>query len=392
MASSEAEAVAVFRKKFHDKTKLNWSDIPKTPVHSRSFQVAPHPLTPGLSASVQELVRFIFDESLVEDLLDKYGYHWKVLAVDQLTDHTILESFKILKSWQARLREVKKFEKENLRTELKAEIKKINRLCEEYCCMIPHKFTGGVRLGFDGGSFRKEAKLLGTIQRIRTTSLMPPCSVLEKENLLDWQYDKLGLKIESLGTQSTLLELYKRSVEESWSHYYEVKEIFRLKDKGENDNRHVKNRLLLWHGSRSITIASILSQGFRVPHSDTTLLKGKFGNGIYFADTASFATEFCKSHHSDGQALLLLCEVALGEALHCTAEDVGATFDPKKRLGGDFDSTLGRGERGPRIDVEDDWRDAKFIDENLRGIRVVSLISRTILHRLKHSNICLNKT
>ncbi|KID96244.1 poly(ADP)-ribose polymerase, partial [Metarhizium majus ARSEF 297] len=373
VAASEEEAVAVFKKKFYDKTRLNWSD------------------------RIQDLLRLVFDEDLVETSLDKYGYNWRMLPVHQLTDHTLRESAKILKDWRDHLKELKKLEweeaeREESETKMKVERKEIKQLREKYCFMIPHKVVGRVRLGFDLDSFENEVKLLQLIQGIRATPSMPPCSVLEKENLLDWQYDKLGMEIENLSTQSTqstakgaeynsLLQLYIRSIDKIYpSDLYKVKGIFRLKKKDEIDNRHVENRRLLWHGTRCITVAGILSQGLRVPHySDMRFLKAKFGNGIYFTDTASFATEYCGTNDSDGHALLFLCEVALGEMLHCDDKDADPKFDPKKRLGEKCHSTLGIGRYGPRADVEVDWRDAKFIDERLRGIRVVSLIPGTIL-------------
>ncbi|KAF5121097.1 Poly [ADP-ribose] polymerase 2-A [Metarhizium anisopliae] len=397
VAASEEEAVAVFKKKFYDKTKLNWSDRSKaTTLRPWIFHIPP-PQTRGLSAPVQDLLRLVFDEDLVETSLDKYGYNWRMLPVHQLTDHTLRESAKILKDWREHLKELKKLEteeaeREESETKMKVERKEIKQLREKHRFMIPHKVVGRVRLGFDIDSFENEVKLLQLIQGIRATPSMPPCSVLEKENLLDWQYDKLGMEIENLSTQSTqstakraeynsLLQLYIRSIDKIYpSDLYKVKGIFRLKKKDEIDNRHVENRRLLWHGTRCITVAGILSQGLRVPHySDMRFLKAKFGNGIYFTDTASFATEYCGTNDSNGHALLFLCEVALGEMLHCDDKDADPKFDPKKRLGEKCHSTLGIGRYGPRADVEVDWRDAKFIDERLRGIRVVSLIPGTIL-------------
>lgn len=87
MAASEEEAVAVFKKKFYDKTRLNWSDRSKaTTLRPWIFHIPP-PQTRGLSAPVQDLLRLVFDEDLVETSLDEYGYNWRMLPVHQLTDH-----------------------------------------------------------------------------------------------------------------------------------------------------------------------------------------------------------------------------------------------------------------------------------------------------------------
>lgn len=51
-----------------------------------------------------------------------------------------------------------------------------------------------------------------------------------------------------------------------------------------------------------------------------------FGKGVYFADMASKSSNYCCTYLSNGVGLLLLCEVALGEARQlestdCHAED-----------------------------------------------------------------------
>lgn len=74
-----------------------------------------------------------------------------------------------------------------------------------------------------------------------------------------------------------------------------------------------QNRTLLWHGTRSENITSILTLGFTRPASQGQL----FGNGIYFADRASKSAQYC-----DGMGgtpargtigHLFLCSVSLGK-------------------------------------------------------------------------------
>jgi len=129
------------------------------------FSYSP-PQTRGLSAPVQDLLRLVFDEDLVETSLDEYGYNWRMLPVHQLTDHTLRESSKILKDWRDHLKELDKLEREEAEreeaereeseTKMKVERKEIKQLREKYCFMIPHKVVGRVRLAFDVGSFEKK--------------------------------------------------------------------------------------------------------------------------------------------------------------------------------------------------------------------------------------------
>ena len=68
-----------------------------------------------------------------------------------------------------------------------------------------------------------------------------------------------------------------------------------------------------------------------------------FGKGVYFADMASKSAQYCHSHLSDGVALLLLCDVAVGTPNNLLHSDFNASNLPDGKH-----CTKGVGRTGPK--------------------------------------------
>lgn len=84
------------------------------------------------------------------------------------------------------------------------------------------------------------------------------------------------------------------------------------------------------------------------------------------ADISSKSAQYCASGMSGGTGLLLLVEAELGKPMYeIPTGDSGAEAEAKKR---GCHSTLGVGRQAPQ-----GWTDAQFINENLKGVQVVSL-------------------
>ena len=83
------------------------------------------------------------------------------------------------------------------------------------------------------------------------------------------------------------------------------------------------------------------------------------------ADVSSKSAQYCASGMSGGTGLLLLVEAELGKPMYeIPTGDSGAGDETKKR--GCY-SCLGVGRTCPQ-----GWKDAKFINEDLKGVQVVS--------------------
>ena len=107
------------------------------------------------------------------------------------------------------------------------------------------------------------------------------------------------------------------------------------------------NKKLLWHGSRITNFVGILSQGLRIAPPEAPSSGYLFGKGVYFADMASKSLAYC--YPSNKTALILLCEVSLGNPNELLTTDQGAANLPKGTH-----STKGCGRTCPceEIDIE----------------------------------------
>jgi poly [ADP-ribose] polymerase len=102
-----------------------------------------------------------------------------------------------------------------------------------------------------------------------------------------------------------------------------VEDIFRITRKTEMEafaavelKNAVDARKLLWHGSRSSNIGEIVSQGLKIAPEEAPVNGHVWGKGIYLTDESRKSWEFCDPSQSDGTALLLLCEVQLGDPVY----------------------------------------------------------------------------
>ena len=76
----------------------------------------------------------------------------------------------------------------------------------------------------------------------------------------------------------------------------------------------MKNKMLLWHGSRIANFVGILSQGLRIAPPEAPVSGYLFGKGIYLADMIGKSAGYCRSWGSD-TALCLLIEVIFSHNL-----------------------------------------------------------------------------
>jgi poly [ADP-ribose] polymerase len=99
--------------------------------------------------------------------------------------------------------------------------------------------------------------------------------------------------------------------------------------------------MLLWHGSRLTNYVGILSEGLKIAPYEAPVTGYMFGKGIYFADAVSKSANYCLPKR-DSVALMLLCEVALGETYDKFSADYSAHDLPPHK-----NSTRGVGKYAP---------------------------------------------
>jgi poly [ADP-ribose] polymerase 2/3/4 len=193
-------------------------------------------------------------------------------------------------------------------------------------------------------------------------------------NLLDKRFADLHLKeMTPLSHTSTEYKnLASYLIDSSGSTHnirYRLEDIFRIERTGESDRFHKshwskikdKNRLLLWHGSRTTNYGGILSQGLRIAPPEAPMSGYAFGKGVYLADCSSKSANYCRAGMSGGTGLLLLCEAEMARPMYeIPTGDADAQEQAKKK---NCYSTKGVGQTVPL-----QWKDAGCIHDGLKGV------------------------
>ncbi len=111
---------------------------------------------------------------------------------------------------------------------------------------------------------------------------------------------------------------------------YREEEHKRFQDYGNNQ--------LLFHGSRVVNFVGILSQGLRI-NSNAPKTGSMFGPGSYFSNSVTKSANYCYADSHNSTAVMLLCEVSLGEQYKKTSSEY-ITWLPNPQ----YQSTWGMGE------------------------------------------------
>lgn len=290
-----------------------------------------------LSQPVYQLMQMLFDLKKIESMMVSCDLDLKQMPLGKISANQIRSAMTILK-------DISKLISRN------GTLAKLREASNRFYTLIPHGF--GVN----------RPPIIDSIQTVNDKNeLLETLLNMEliyefldgdngKCNALDACYKKLKADIEPIDRSSAeyleLSNIVKNTHGVTHNLYtLDIMEVFKVNREGE-DNRfniykELSNHQLLWHGSRLTNFVSILSSGLKIAPPEAPgkyiffpsikmqnlfqtfnlhKLNNKisatgymFGKGIYFADVVSKAANYCLTNRTNNVALLLLCEVALGQ-------------------------------------------------------------------------------
>ncbi|KAK4482324.1 hypothetical protein RD792_009477 [Penstemon davidsonii] len=212
----------------------------------------------------------------------------------------------------------------------------------------------------DEDDFKSKVKMLEALQDIEIASRLVGFDG-DSDETIDEKYDKLRCLISPLPHDSEdfhVIEKYLHTTHApthtEWA--LELEEVFCLEREGELDKyapyrAKLKNKMLLWHGSRLTNFIGILSQGLRIAPPEAPATGYMFGKGLYFADLVSKSAQYCFTDRKNPVGLMLLSEVALGEVYELTKSKY-MDKPPKGKH-----STKGLGKKVPLESEHVKWKD-----------------------------------
>ncbi|KAI7820300.1 poly polymerase catalytic domain-containing protein [Gamsiella multidivaricata] len=359
------QAKSIFEKKFRDKTKNSWADRDKFMKHAGKYHLLPpddgdsddedESNTKGkklkevkeeeeeekpvpeskLHPKVQELMRVIFNTSMMNHQMKELDYDADKMPLGKLAKPTILHGYEVLKRIGAIL------DTKN------PSFSELVNLSSEFYTVIPHNFGRRVPPVIkDAPTLKMKLEMLEALGEIEIAQKIMKENKKDAEtitiNPLDQQFASLKLnKLEPMDKSSERFKLIEKFVKNTHGSSHSayslvIDEVFDLDREGElerfNSSGHSKlhNRRLLWHGSRLTNYVGILSQGLRIAPPEAPVSGYMFDKGVYFADCVSKSANYCFTSGTNDTSLMLLCEVALGDMFKIEQSDCCAKTNSQK--------------------------------------------------------------
>ncbi|RNA01264.1 poly(ADP-ribose) polymerase pme-5-like [Brachionus plicatilis] len=165
------------------------------------------------------------------------------------------------------------------------------------------------------------------------------------QNPFDYIYKCLNCKLELMEAQDVHTQFILRYIESTRNANLKVRSVFKFKRLDEKNNLdQYTNRYLLWHGTSTENLVSIMSRGLVISPSDSRLNGNRYGKGIYFSDSFAFSAGFSngvrcvKETGTYTRCYALLCEVGIGKVKELrtsfeTLDSLPKVFDSVKALG-----------------------------------------------------------
>ncbi len=267
-----------------------------------------------LSDKVIELIELIYDKNILNHQMKEIGYDSSKMPLGKLAKESLEKGYLILKNIEKELQN-----KSPSKTTL-------TQLSSDFYTYIPHDFGFQKMYHFIIDSLEK---VKSKIDMIETLKDMKVATKIIEDNKKDSEskiilnyYNQLHCTIKHISKKDeiySLLEKYltvKLDQNSNYSYYGNQKlkllEAYEIKREGEEERylKNLKNKMLLWHGTRISNFVGILSQGLRIAPPEAPSSGYLFGKGLYFADMSSKSCNYCYPVNNIG--LILLCEVALG--------------------------------------------------------------------------------
>ncbi|GFS80273.1 poly polymerase 1 [Nephila pilipes] len=349
------EAIDHFTNLYLEKTGNMWCDrknfvkkpgcmYPLDIDYGQDFELKQE-LKPGenskLPKPVQELICLIFDIEAMKKAMVEFEIDLKKMPLGKLSKKQIDMAYKVLGEAQ-----------QILLTGCNSG--KITDATNRFFTLIPHDFGMKKPPLLDHEEIIKsKIEMLDSLLEIEFAYSLIKGKHNESKDPVDEHYEKLEADIDPVKKESDeykLVEKYLKNTHAETHDQYklDLQEVFKINRHGESEKykkfKKLHNKKLLWHGSRLTNFVGILSQGLRIAPPEAPTTGYMFGKGVYFADMVSKSANYCWANKKNTTALLLLCEVALGNMYEKTRAEYVEKLPDEKH------STFGMGKTVPDPD------------------------------------------
>lgn len=325
----------------------------------------------------------LFEKSIFSDKID-YKYFWEdllnvsylkskiytsnlstdYLPLTQLSDDYLKKAYELLEKIRLLIEkrmELEKLSKKDHLVESMNLIDQITKLSNQYYELIPQMNFNYEKLKpiSNENDLDNQKSLLNQLMHAQVS-----CRILmgakysmtasdsSVQNPFDYIYKCLNCRLELMDANDSLTQFILRYIESTRTANVKIKRIFKFKREEEKNNLdNYSNRYLLWHGTSTENLVSIMGRGLVISPSDSRTNGNLYGKGIYFSDSFAFSSAYSNGVRCTNKSktykrcYILLCEVGIGRA-----KELRTRYETLDTLPDGFDSVkaLGQYEPDPR--------------------------------------------
>jgi len=378
---TKEECIAEFNKIFKDKSGNLWEDKDNFQKVPRKYQLLkferrvkhtdylkPFDLEDknlpetDLEKEVKSVIQGITSVKLYKKTFAQYNIDTRFLPLASLTKPLLMEAKQVLGDIADLLDELEKTKGTNTAT---MDLQEMQRIREElsdktsrFYELIPNTqfHNQPITPISNKADLKAKVEMIENLLDVEISLkvILGAYNRIQEMNPLDYCYSALNIKLMPLPKDHPEYQIIRQYVQNGYNGYHEgfIQNIFALERKGETQRikqwSHSKNNMLLWHGSRASNFMGILNQGLRIAPPEAPVTGYMFGKGVYFADVFQKSFGYCGDTAYDEEskknyALLLLCEVALGEMYELTQANYITDLPTP------YKSVKGLGQTGPNL-------------------------------------------
>uniref|UniRef100_A0A6L2LPT7 Poly [ADP-ribose] polymerase n=1 Tax=Tanacetum cinerariifolium TaxID=118510 RepID=A0A6L2LPT7_TANCI len=363
---SKTDAIKEFKRLFLEKTGNSWEAWEQKKLQKQPGKFYPLDIDYGvnkdspkknkikdaksqLAPPLADLMKMLFNVETYRAAMMEFEINMAEMPLGKLSKSNIQKGFQVLTELQNLLKETS----DNPAVRESMIVDASNRFFTVIPSVHPHVIK-------DEDDFKLKVKMLEALQDIEIASRLVGFDA-DNDDSIDDKYKKLQCEMVPLPHDSEDYQLVEKYLQTTHAPTHtdwalELEEVFTVDRQGEFDKfspykDKLKNKMLLWHGSRLTNFVGILSQGLRIAPPEAPATGYMFGKGIYFADLVSKSAQYCFTDKKNPVGLMLLSEVALGDIYELKK----AKYMDKPPKG--KDSTKGLGKKIPNESEHVKWRD-----------------------------------
>ncbi|XP_074658150.1 poly [ADP-ribose] polymerase tankyrase-like [Tubulanus polymorphus] len=371
-------AIKEFHKVFKEKTGNDWNNVKSFTNHPKKYRlIAREDQVPGQKVSkvklslqsdvkstlpdhIQEIFKELTNINMLSKALESFDIDEDYMPFGKIKKEALLKAREILehiKPLQEKIAHHHRQETQKLtREECHQIYEEIAKLSNDYYHLVPtnnYEYTTVRPLTNDSLIRDQVRKITNLLELEQAGKMLLAAQYRQKEmNPLDYIYQCMGCTIQLMSEDDPKSQYILKYIHSSMP-ASNVEAIYKVSRQGESERLQKcgrNNRHLLWHGSSSANLLSILTRGLLIAPPQVGSTGAMFGKGIYLADTFKKSSYYCRNYNEESDTqFMLLCEGALGKIKEFKQPLDDESEIPK----GNFDSIkgVGRQEPNPSFDV-----------------------------------------